>query len=590
MPNSFGAYPKLLSEEYYYEYSEPHRRRPTIFEFPAFTIHTATYFSKEGPAALNARSGRSDESKFEELLQVFLGWTTWSRTPHRASRNPGRQIDITFIRSFARFLQAEGGPGQFPDRLFGAKPQLPRMEDEVLSFECAREPNSPIAIRVEVHREYFSLTLFYHLEFEALEKEVTVLAPALSACCPALSVTLGRDQIDIERGVLDVVFGEVRERLLQYVNAESMCLFGNIERLFPECTFANFHGCTLPAALVCGPAIAPPLLSDHSDVELQKQCFAPTQQFLVALWPQLRRVLFAPGTDDVTACYMQRGHAIYVSSLGAQSGPRELDDLRYVLFYNDGGDSDKPASTGFDWQSPRRQRSWRISRLVFRLHEAGTLRLAALRKLRRLRQAMHDLTLVEQHVAKKAWPSYLGLDFGHHVRRATEKLFGISADLGEPVEYRLSRSSYYFRRAKAHINEVGDVKIPGWQSYHEFLQRRVYLTYEQISGIGGRIDRVLQFIQTQNDALRSARSLLWQFVAALATLVVLPPYVGDVFERLKISAFGFEPWRLGFLIGFGSLVAIAAGFTLKWLIGTAVRRANRARASGVEGDEYDASF
>ncbi|GAM97232.1 hypothetical protein U91I_00857 [alpha proteobacterium U9-1i] len=608
MPNSFAARPKMLTSEYFYEYSEPHRRRPTIFEFPALTIHTATYYTENGPAAARKASDpETDERRFATFLNCFIGWTTWTRTPHSASsRHEQRTVSLDFIQGFARYLKTDHGAND------GDRPR-----DEVHSFECAQSPNAPLAVRVEVHREYFSLTIFCRLRFDLPTGGSTVVisSDALSPVCPAFhrevqrgqSLALQPDGTYIP-GVLDVVFGDVRERLLHHLNAHPLDLFATIERLFPRCTFANFHGLTMPATAMHKPGGPAPQMCRTDQGKLEaKTSYGDTQAFLSNAWPELRRVLFAPGTDDVIACYLQHGHAIYVSSLGSQSSAVEIDDLRYVLFYNGVSSAPEqlPLLEQHLWKAPDRQKNWRVSRLVYRLHEAGTLRLAGLRKLRRLRRSMVRLAGAEQHVVEHAWPNFLGLLFARHVKRTTEMLFQIGAEIGEPIQYRLSRSRYYFHRARSNVEEMGIEKIPGWQSYSEFLKRRVYLTYEQIDAMGPRMDRVLRFIQTQNDALRNAQAIFWQFMGALAAIIVLPYYVGDLFDKMNIawpltSGAWKDPgvgdawknpvgeWRTGYFAGLVGLIGIALTGTAIWGNSVMKERHKRKEARGMLTDGEDA--
>jgi hypothetical protein len=553
MPNSFVQFPDLLTREYFYDYSEPHRRRPTIFEVPALTIHTATYFSEDGPATPQANTGL-DEDRFKLLLMKFLGWVTWARRPYGADPKTAHKIDVPFITAFARYL----------------RPHIDKDDsdrDQVLAFECAKDANSPLAVRIEVHKEYFSLTLFYRLDIRYNSQETVICAEALSPVIPAILLECPSTHGD--RGVLDTLFDTIHDRLLFHVNSPELQLFATIEALFPRCTFANFHGCTVPV-IAFGQENAPSFCAPWDGV-LDNADYAQAQGFLAKMWPQLQRTVFGQ-SDDVIACYLQDGHAMYVSSLGSQSSPRDIDDLRYVLFFDDDQQMPPPPG-GLTPDEVQRQRNWRMSRLIYRLHEAGTLRLAGLRKLRQLRSGMAELTRIEHQVVRKAWPSYIGWFFGREVRRATEKLFKLSASLGEPIQNRLTRSSYYFMRSQAQVSALGVKKIPGWQSYSEFLERRIYNTYHQIGAMGPRIDRLLRFIQTQNDALQSTRSALWQVVGAVAALIVLPDYLGDVLSQL-----GLGDWKFGFYLGFFTLIGAFAVGSLWWGFRALRQRRKRARA------------
>lgn len=557
MPNSFAAFPDMLTAEYFYEYSEAHRRRPTIFEFPALTLHIATYYSVEGPAALKPDSAEPDEERFLRLLRCFRGWYKWVRRPYLFDQPP-EQVDDQFLRTFAQFVGSSGKQAAQDER------------DEVLSFECMPHLDARFALRIEVHKEYFSLTAFYGLDIKPVDNgKICITAPELSPQFPAQQ--FDAHALGENANVIDVIYGPVHRRLLTYLNSPPINLAATLEALFPKCTFANFHGSTLPVIAFHDSAGIefPPEWQDGLDPE-----FGGAHRFLADMWPQLRRTLFLR-SDDMIACYMQNGKAIYLSSLGSQVNPRELDDLRYALIYEDGSLPDGTADTAqrgqqLDHRQLNRQINWRLSRLMYRLHEAGTLRLAGLRKLRRLRQAMAELTSIEQEVVRKAWPSSYGFLFSNRIREVTERLFALSTIIGEPIQYRLSRSDYYFIRSQAQVKELGVVKIPAWQSYSEFLERRIYQTYAQISGMTGRIDRVLRFLEAQSSALQNRHALLWQILAGLAALIVLPSYFGDI----AIRAGG--DWWMTYWIGFA--VLLVAGFGFWGVTALQERRKERRRA------------
>jgi enamine deaminase RidA (YjgF/YER057c/UK114 family) len=183
---------------------------------------------------------------------------------------------------------------------------------------------------------------------------------------------------------------------------------------------------------------------------------------------------------------------------------------------------------------------------------------------------MAELTGIEQEVVRKAWPSSYGFFFANRIKEVTERLFALSTIIGEPIQYRLSRSGYYFSRSQAQVKELGVVKIPAWQSYSEFLDRRLYQTYSQISGMTGRIDRVLKFLEAQSSALQNRHALLWQILAGLAALIVLPSYFGDIAQKAACN------WWIGYWVGFGGLLFSGVAF---WGITARQERAKERRRS-----------
>jgi hypothetical protein len=193
-----------------------------------------------------------------------------------------------------------------------------------------------------------------------------------------------------------------------------------------------------------------------------------------ALWPAVKEfyspaepanvVLQKLSKPEFTVTFFQASHSIYMSSLGRftnQPLSQRKEPLRYTIVCS---------------YSNR----WELGRLVERINNMGTLRLAAIHNVAKLQDAsdrlrgLYDLWQTNSHAsdfdAKK-----LAIDI--------EKL-GSNIDAG--LTYRIERSAYYVKSFDTILRGLREKRLEGFQPYRSFVQRRMGGTFDFIARIGIR--------------------------------------------------------------------------------------------------------
>lgn len=147
--------------------------------------------------------------------------------------------------------------------------------------------------------------------------------------------------------------------------------------------------------------------------------------------------------------------------------------------------------------------TWQLGRLVYRIHRAGTARVAAAMHFASLREADGILARIEQklqHSLKRATP-LRGQDEEeeHQARRSLRlandeiesELATLSTDRFDgSLEYRIDRSRYYLSQFNRIAKSLRIRRVHGFQTYVEFVQQRLGPIFEYIDRIGQHHARV----------------------------------------------------------------------------------------------------
>jgi Protein of unknown function (DUF3422) len=318
------------------------------------------------------------------------------------------------------------------------------------------------------------------------------------------------------------------------------------------------------------------------------------------LWPFLTsetRVDFSK--FEFTASAMLKRNALYVTALGAQpsvlpKGPR------FPLLYF------------FHSKAPNH---WQLGRLVDRINNLGTVRLAAIMYHDDLIQAGHTLREIEKkisgtitavhklaspdkpvqtsesHSEPHAQASQMKEDSTGPLINTVEELSSgqalkniqgaftdiqtemsaVSKTFDNDIGYRIERSRYYVQQFAQGIRDLRIRRIEGYQPYHVFVQRRLGPMFEYITMLGRRLEQVekdisalFQYYQAQHTttvAISSeARQTEIERLQALGELVLVgvlvPYYVGSAFEHFVPTGMDRRYfWGLMVALGFILLVA-----------------------------------
>jgi len=493
---------RFLHSDYFYNHAEPHRRRPTLVEFPCFITHTATFFGDKEP-----------QSSFKEWLQMF-GRDPWRR--RHVDDSPGNRVpwqackavDATFLDSFSRIAQ----PSREEEK--GLQEKSAHDDDVEFVLELVHRDFADVVARIEAHSEFFTLTLFRLL----------------------------RDQFDVATAYEDYSSQLVRGKEPDSQNPFHP-LYVSLETAFGKNTFAHFKGVVVGPQAFHSSAPYPaapefPLPGDNAPIG--QHVATSTAMFLRGQKNAFKKGLFSASDKDVVACYFQRGQVIYVSAVGGQEDVESGDELRYLLIYND------KALIDGDYE-PVADR-YRLSRLVHRVNTIGTLRLAALRDLRQLRRASKDLRQIES-----------GLEIAAHHRAPKSRALELTGMIGSldrmmrwyagpdnntPLLYRTARARLYFDQMKKLLEDLGADPIPQWQSYHQFVSRRLFAQLEFTARLGNRIGQLWALARTRAEAAE-ADALRWlQKATKYASVFLVPLAVADMLRnRIFFHGFVWKAWN-----------------------------------------------
>jgi hypothetical protein len=197
--------------------------------------------------------------------------------------------------------------------------------------------------------------------------------------------------------------------------------------------------------------------------------------------------------------------------------------------------------------------NWQLGRLVYRIHRAGTARIAAIIHFDELRKANQYLAEIERDL-ENANAILVDLDPGENAeatrafraslrryyRGVERKLGQIAAlQLGGTLEGRIERSRYYVRQFYSITEALRIRRVSGFQRYDEFVTQRLGPVFEYIDALGKRYVRVqsdrsilLGRIQIYDSQYTNELIAHAQNIADLAlSCVILPYYSGYVISH-----------------------------------------------------------
>lgn len=186
---------------------------------------------------------------------------------------------------------------------------------------------------------------------------------------------------------------------------------------------------------------------------------------------------------EFTVSYFLDRRAIYSTALGRQTGhlARPIPmPLQYFLY-------------------EKTLNPWQLGRLVYRIHRAGTARLAAIMHFNGLRQANSILGEIEVKMEEA-----IAIPPGKDPAKRRQTLMDLSdeisrklalvAKLGlEPsLESRVERSRYYVSQFRTTVESLRIQRIEGYQPYDQFVSQRMAPMFDYIDRLGRKFSRVQQ--------------------------------------------------------------------------------------------------
>ena len=247
--------------------------------------------------------------------------------------------------------------------------------------------------------------------------------------------------------------------------------------------FANFFGFSLGIGLPSGKkGIALPLSRKRAtDVvnNISANCVFDSESddqaldLIDAIWPvatdlnpyliygkaeQPRNFEPPRTTREFTISRLNRSRALYITSLGAI---REIEQkgiyfpLAYLMI------------------SPHRA-TWQIGRIIDRIHTLGIFRLASFIEYDKIEDANNGMRMLIDRANKNA-----DMD----IQTLSGEFAKLGADIGNGLHYRIEWSRFYARLYHESIEMLTFERVEGYQTYKEFVVRKLSERFETIDGI-----------------------------------------------------------------------------------------------------------
>ncbi|WP_158809946.1 DUF3422 family protein [Beijerinckia sp. L45] len=250
-------------------------------------------------------------------------------------------------------------------------------------------------------------------------------------------------------------------------------------------------------------------------------------------WGQRATEIFGPIVSDdnrseTTSSYMLDGRAFYITSLGYSNSKKVLPDrtapLTYLMYVHQTPPGDNTKEVVNKWQ---------LGRLIDRLLNLGTVRLAALVELRELRTAGEIIAELEP-LTKEARNS---LNNGKE-SEATQQILALNKKINNlgirnGIQYRVERSRYYVEQFRSGLAGLRLHRIEGFQPYNRFVEQRLGSTFDFIDRLGLRYERAATSLaRLAQDGLQLQLNNIQKAGEQFILLFLLPYYSGLLLDHV----------------------------------------------------------
>ena len=212
---------------------------------------------------------------------------------------------------------------------------------------------------------------------------------------------------------------------------------------------------------------------------------------------------------EITANMFLKGGAVFASTLasplrrrrGAEydetSDQLAAENARYLLIF------------------PKKPVSAQCARLLERFHSVETLRLAAMRDLKAIRECGRRVRFEGRQLTTLEGESVLKqsrerpFEFMARLEDISDRITNVSIDkygketVTGGLPYRLNRSQFYITIFKNRLDEFRIVPIETWQPYDEFMRRRVFQSFDYLDRLSARRTALLDRIHAQFAAIQA---------------------------------------------------------------------------------------
>lgn len=520
-------YPRLLAGA--------HRRRVTPLGAPALIRHVAFWNPaskddqgtsgtplgdrKAEPAAFAERAKSADAA----IAAVYDRLRDRSENPDSGitSLSTNSHLEVggaELMVLFATVLDSDGAPaGDCPE---GVSPDSYRSIKISFLWHGLQ-----VTLSFELHTEFLCLTTIIDvsrpLTERGLKKEQAKHGPLFGKVCEKLFAftRIGAASAASCRALHDFLYHTVWNSLAKEVLAPL-----TEARLGTK--FVDFRGLVVGTARdeAEGMRIARPfarMASQHGTGERDSLC---DPKSFDKLWKFV--TCTQPKDTEFTLSRFLENRAFYATALGSQLQflTHGMAKPLYYLLYED------------------TLNAWQLGRLIYRVHRAGTARIAAIMHFADLRQANQIVTDAESLLEKAIYSDSEAPDEEDEaksrniLRQKNKEVENRLSDLGKltldgTLEYRIERSRYYARQFFTVADSLRIARVGGYQQYLEFVIQRLGPVFEYIDSLGRRYERVqhdrallLGRMQTLDSLYQEKAVSRAQRIADFALSCVLIPY------------------------------------------------------------------
>jgi uncharacterized membrane-anchored protein len=148
----------------------------------------------------------------------------------------------------------------------------------------------------------------------------------------------------------------------------------------------------------------------------------------------------------------------------------------------------------------------------------------------------------------------LDTDHGHGSRRMRARQ---KRDRRAPLRpgalfYRTARARFYYRMMTRLVDDLAELHIANWQTYSQFIRRRLASTLEYVSGFGQRALDLWTLARSRAEFVESRTILKLETMATVASTVLAPlAFLTTAKELEIIDTKGWDWARFGLFYGVG---------------------------------------
>lgn len=353
-----------------------------------------------------------------------------------------------------------------------------------------------VRLHIAVHSEYFTISLWTLFTRKQDEDDFNnpnaVRVPCVSDDLKPHLAQLWRPLLRAHRKSLHPSFAATASRDKEAAKKAAAALYDDhnddlFRALFPqEADSTDFGGSKMFADFRSVILSSAPLLgSDVATIESKIDKPGPILDAMAGVFNDFNTAL-----PELMGSLFLDERVVYVSSLGThhladKDNAPTIPPVRYLMYAHE-------------------VCSWQMGRLIERLNTLGTLRLASLRHLKALNEIGDTLEAIGETLGKE-----LDLTNGDALQQTFTDQFNafnrLSPANGETVAFRIDRSRFYVEAFDRLVKDLHDTRVPGFQSYPDFVRRRYGATWDRIDRIGHRHEKLAKRLDYLSNTSQSVQ-------------------------------------------------------------------------------------